>query len=239
MRCAPLSAETPRVRTFRRWCACLLLVVVLLVAVAYVVHGLRGAADIRNAKQRALRDLAVALPASERQAARDRAKVRAAVAASWGRPTYAWQELARDLSSTDAGWIVEYYTQQCRVLTFDLIPVPRASGEGCEALDIPDTRPVPQSTDAHRSAGGAYRGPTRAFSALEQLQSGCPDGILAPSPGTRPLLTGQRPASLGQSPAWIVITLSTDVSSTTLGCSPWDVLFCSAPVDRPVLAGVY
>jgi hypothetical protein len=223
-----------------RWCAFGVVAVVLAAGVVYVVHGLRGAAAVAQAKQDAASELAAALPASTQQAARDRDRIRTGVVAAWGRPAYSWQELVCVLDSRDAGWIVQSYTQECQVRSVDLIPATRAKGAQCEWLPPPSTTPSEGSgTDpAAEPLSGAdiRRGPSTAFDEAHPFRWGCPGGILAPTTsGASRLLSGSRPANLDESPAWVVVTVYTDVSSTDLGCDPWTLLFCTEPVDRPVL----
>jgi hypothetical protein len=230
-------------KTLLRWCAYGVLVVVVAGGVAYVVHGLSGAAAVAQAKQDAAAELAAALPASTHQATRDRDRIRTRVVAAWGRPAYSWQELVCSLDSRDAGWIVQSYTQECQVRSVDLIPVARAKGARCEWLPTPNTTTSGGSgTDpAAEPPPGAdiRRGPSTAFDEAHPFRWECPGGILAPTmSGASRLLSGNRPADLDESPAWVVVTVSTDVSSSDLGCDPWTLLFCTEPVDRPVLGNL-
>jgi len=226
-----------------RVCAYLVLAVVVLVAGAYVVHGLHGVAQVSQAKQQAAADLADALPTAERQAIRDRDAVRKVTATNWGRPAYAWQELTCGLNTVEGGWIVEYYTQECQIHSVDVFPAARtaARGEGgvpgwdCDfsSLDL-------EFSDDPRASRVPWAevesGPSSALAGESPADAGCPDDLLGPSrSGVSRLLSGARPASLAESPAWTVVTVSTEVSTTDLGCSPWGVLFCSAPVEHPVL----
>jgi hypothetical protein len=218
-------------RKVLRWCGYVALALVLLVVGGYVIRGLSGAAGVAHAKKRAAAELAAALPASEEQSVRDRDRVRAAVVATWGRPTYAWQELVCSLDTVDAGWIVQSYTQECRIRSVDLIPATGAAGDRCEWTSVP-TRVEGEPM----SGVTATIGPSSAFDEQHPYRLGCPGGILAPpTGGASRMLSGSRPADLESSPAWIVVTTDTAVSSTDLGCDPWAVVFCSSPVDRPVL----
>jgi hypothetical protein len=217
-------------RTVLRWCAYVALALVLLVVAGYVIRGLNEAADVAAAKKRAAAELAAALPASQERAVRDRDRVRAAVVARWGRPTYAWQELVCSLDTVDAGWIVQSYTQECRIRSVDLIPTTSADGDRCEWTPVPQTKGEPVSGVA------ATIGPSNAFDEDHPYRFGCPGGIVAPpTGGASKLLTGSRPKDLDASRAWIVVTTDTSVSSTDLGCDPWAIPFCSSPADRPVL----
>jgi hypothetical protein len=221
--------------TFLRWLAILVMTVVLLAAGLYVAHGIHATAEVRNAKRDAVADLAAALPGKKQQAVADRTQVRDAYVATWGRPAYAWQELVCHLETVDAGWIVEDYTQGCRIVSVDLIPAGAAAGDRCEHTELPG----PVEAGEQRYAGSVEVGPASAFDEDHPYRFGCPDGVVAPQrSGASRLLDGRRPTSLGSSPAWIVVTVVTAVTETRLGCDPWDLQFCDAPVDRPVLDGV-
>jgi hypothetical protein len=224
-------------RALLRWLAIILTVVVVLLAVTYVGHGLRGAAEVATAKKAAVAELAAALPDSKVQSIRDRDQVRQGYVDSWGRPAYAWQELVCDLDTVDAGWIVEYYTQECRIRSVDLIPTTTPGRDGrCVSTPLPAAAPGAAPEPAVRYGGSATIGPAGAFDDQHPYRLGCPGGIVEPTPFvTTRLLTGSRPRSLDASPGWIVVDVITDVSTTALGCDPWAVLFCTEPVDQPVV----
>jgi len=222
--------------TFLRWLAIVFLALVLLAAVGYVAHGIHGSAEVRKAKRDAVADLVAALPGKKQQAVADRAQVRDAYNATWGRPAYAWQELVCDLTTVDAGWIVQHYTQECRIRSVDLIPTAQATGERCDWSRLPSAGPAAVPADAPRYGAAVRIGPADAFDEGHPYRFGCPGGILQPQRyRASRLLDGSRPASLDASPAWIVVTVDTAVTSSALGCDPWDVVFCTAPVDHPVM----
>lgn len=221
--------------------ASILLGVVLVAVAAHVDHGLYAAANVAAAQRQAVRDLTAALPASTGRAARDRDRVRTALEAPWGRPAHSWQELVCDLQSRDVGWIPQTYEQTCRIRSVDLIPTRHTTGAGCERL--------PTLDDARRGVGAgspdplwaveAALGPAAVVGGADPQAAGCPDGITAPARyRTSRLLTGTRPATLRGSPAWVVVEVDTDVSRTDLGCDPWALLFCTPPVDAPVLGAL-
>lgn len=226
-------------RTFLRWCAITLVTIVLLAVGGYVFHGLEGASDVARAKRAAAAELAAALPASRAHAARDRDRVVAVAATEWGRPAYTWQELECDLDTVDAGWIVQYYVQECRIQSVDLIPVATAPGARCAWTPVP---PLPVTTSgpgAGPPAAAIHAGPASAFDDEHPYRFGCPGGIVGPPKyATSRLLSGHKPTSLDGSAAWVVVSVETDVSRTELGCDPWAVVFCSEPVDGPVLGDV-
>src|SRR4051812_41119058 len=222
-------------KTFLRWCAALVLGLVVLVATLYLAHGLHGVAELSVAKQQAADDLAAALPDSRQQAVRDRDRVRAAVGARWGRPAYSWQELVCELESRDAGFIVQSYGQYCRLETVDLIPLARTRGDGCLTTSLPGALPETDPGEGPTSWVDAARGPSSTFGE-DLLRSGCPNGIVeSRGLGVSRMLAGSRPDSLDGSPAWIAVTVRTEVSNTDLGCDPWALPFCSGPVEEPVL----
>ena len=226
-----------------RWLAIVFLAVVLMLAAGYVAHGIHGSADVTKAKRRAVADLAEALPGKKRQALADRDGVRTAYVDAWGRPAYAWQELACELDTVEAGWIVEDYTQECRIVSVDLVPTATPPSDRCQDLPLPAPLPAagtsPGAGAEVRSGGDINIGPASAFDDDHPYRFGCPGGILQPQRYlTSRMLNGSRPARLDASPAWIVVTVTTTVTSSHLGCSPWDPLFCDAPVDHPVMGEV-
>lgn len=215
---------------FLRVCGAVILTVVLLCSGAYVARGLHGAAEVADARERAATAVVEALPAAQERAIAERDRVRPALAARWGSPAYSWQELICDLDTRDAGWIVQSYEQYCRISTVDLVPVPAASGSECEDLWV---------RSGPLSGVKLVRGPATALGQEEPYLAMCPDGVLAPQrSGTTRLLSGARPTDLEESAGWLVVRMSTEVSRTDLGCDPWALLFCNAPVDDPVLGEV-
>jgi hypothetical protein len=228
------------VKSLLRWFAIGLAVLVVLLAAAYVGHGLHGAVQVENAKKAAVAQLAAALPDSKAQSIRDRDQARDRYVVSWGRPAYAWQELVCELDTVDSGWIVQEYTQQCRIRSVDLIPTATSGRDGrCVSTQFPAATPGAAPESAWQYGALATVGPSGAFDDQHPYRHGCPGGIVEPSPyATTVLLTGRRPASLDASPGWIVVDLTTHVSTTTLGCSPWALLFCSEPVDHPVVGDI-
>ena len=214
---------------FLRCCAVVVLVVLLAAGTAYLVHGLHGAHEVAAAKQRAATDLAAALPAGERRAADDRRRARPGIH-RLGRPSYSWQELRCDLATEDAGWTVETYVQECRISSVALVPTAEATPGRCEYLGLAGDAAGSSSPPAQ-----VFRGTASALAADDPLTY-CPDGVVAPPRiGVGRLLSGHRPADLGASPGWFVVVVDTDVSRSELGCDPWAIVFCTAPVDRVVL----
>ena len=201
-----------------------------LLGILYVGQGLVGMAHVAAAKKQAAADLTAALPAGERRATAGRERVRTSLSGV-GAPAYSWQELVCELDTNDVGWIVDEYVQQCDIRSVDLVPVTRAAPGGCESLYFPRT------LDAARSGTvGVRRGSSTVLASARPWAQMCPDGLTGPPLiGTSRMLDGQRPTSLSSSPAWIVVETTTPVSRTVLGCDPWTVVFCTEPVDAPVV----
>jgi hypothetical protein len=213
------------VKRFLRWCAYLVLSFLILVAALYLGHGLNGRAEVRAAQRQAAADVAEALPAGERQATGDRDRARRLV--HLGTPTYAWQEVVCQLNTREGGWIVQDYVQECEVRSVDLYAVTGPDAGSCEYQPPPLDEAV--STSGTPLIVSIDRGPASGFESDEPWASSCPDWVLTPARAE------SRPADLSASPAWVVVSTHTPVSSTSLGCSPWGLLFCHAPVDHPVL----
>ena len=213
-----------------RGCAFVILTIVLLVAGSYVARGVVGAAKVSQARHRAAANLVESLPSAQRQATRDRERMREALGPRWGRASYSWQELVCELDHEDSGWIVENYTQECRIRSVELMAFAKVSRPDCERPPVLG----PSGEQAYQPE--VFLGPTHAFHDEHPFRSGCPDGIVKePKYGASRLLEGHRPTSLDESPAWVVGIVYTDVSRTSLGCDPWAVPFCTAPVDEPIL----
>lgn len=219
-------------KRFLRWCAYLVLAFVLLVAAVYLTHGLSAQSEVNAAKRQASAELAAALPEGEVQATRDRDRARAL--GRLGTPAYAWQELVCELDTSESGWIVEDYVQECQVRSVDLYPASGPTSGDCQYQPLPAGGDLTDlSTPVVVSA---VRGPSTAFESDRPWAASCPDWVLSPAAvASSRLLHGRRPPDLSSSPAWLVVSIDTELSSTSLGCSPWGLLFCSAPVDHPVL----
>lgn len=196
---------------------------VALVATVYVVHGLSGMRQVAVAKEHAVAELDEALATARPDAVAEHHRA----AATLGPPTYDWQEVVCELSTNDAGWIVNDYVQECSLRVVTLLES-RDASTGCKRLAVPESSG--QSTIV-----AIWRAPASALES-EEYESGCPSGLL--TPGFRSasrLLDGTRPRDLDESPSWIVVESRTSLTDSVLGCSPWGVVFCSAPVDEPVL----
>ena len=219
-------------KRFLRWCAYLALSFVVLVVALYLAHGLSGRAEVRAAQQQASADLTAALPVAEPQATEERHRARGLT--RLGIPTYAWQEVVCQLNTREGGWIVQDYVQECEIRSVDLYPTTGPDSGSCEY----QPPPLGEATSAAATPliVSIDRGPASGFESEEPWARSCPDWVLTPAQAeSSRLLTGRRPAELSASPAWVVVSTHTPVSSTSLGCSPWGLLFCSAPVDDPVL----
>ena len=209
----------------------LLLGLLALTVVAYVARGVVGTFPIARAKAEARADAEKGLPRAVEQSRRDRLAVRSALD-DLGAPSYSFSELSCDLGTNDSGWIVDEYTQECAVRSVDLYAVDHGPRR-CES--VPLDADVTADVEAPGFAA-VERGRTTSLVMAEPYYRMCPDGIVRPSAfGASRLLDGTRPRTLQSSPAWVVAVTSTPVSDSVLGCSPWGIIFCTKPVDRPVL----
>ena len=219
--------DTRRMRLALRVLGIGFLGLLALLLAGYVVRGVAGTITVNRAVAAARSDVAEGLPQAVDRAERDRVAVRSALE-RLGAPTYSFSELWCDLGSNDAGWIVQEYTQECVVRSVDLYAVP--DGPRRCAWTHVDASVAPSSSVL------VQRGSTPSLSMPKPYYRMCPDGLTRPSPfGSSRLLSGARPTDLSSSPAWVVAESTTPVSDSVLGCSPWAVIFCGEPVDRPVL----
>lgn len=127
-----------------------------------------------------------------------------------------WSQVVCEMASNDSGWMVNDYTQRCSRRVVDIYPA--SVQQRAERLDDPD----------------------HALRVVE-----CSDASCLPKPvtstgatgfgsqvGTEPVSTGQ--ADVGEG-SHTVVTVHGPTSYSVLGCSPWGIVFCSEPVDQPVL----
>ena len=224
---ASLRPDTRRMRLALRVLGIGLLGLLALLTTGYVVRGVVGTVAVSRAEAAARSDVAEGLPRAVDRAGRDRLAVRSALG-HLGQPTYSFSELSCDLGSNDAGWIVEEYTQECVVRSIDLYAVPSGPRRCASVLVDPPVSPA--------TIVVVQRGSASSLSSAKPYYRMCPDGLTRPSQfGSSRILSGSRPPDLSSSPAWVVAETSTPVSDSVLGCSPWAVIFCGEPVDRPVL----
>jgi len=217
-------------RRFLRVIAIAVAVGVALLTILYLTQGLVGRGRVEEAKEQATADLAAALPSAQLQATAERDRVRASLS-QLGAPTHSWQELVCELDTNDRGWIVDEYVQQCNIRIVDLVPTTGVATSDCEHLYFPD------AISAANVVVGVWRGRSTVLAAQRPWLQGCPDGLTGPPLiGASRLLQGRRPENLSSSSEWIVIETLTPVSRTVLGCDPWAILFCSSPVDSPVMS---
>ena len=201
--------------------------IVTLVVAAYVAIGLSGMAQVSDAKKQAVAELDSALAKTEASAAAEHDRLLAAEAPD---PAYSWREVVCELTTNDAGWMVDDYVQECSLRSVRLTPAHDVAG----TCDLLDTRFVEGSPS---TSVVAWRGPGPELEADSHVP-GCPSGLTAPGPGdVSRILEGTRPSNLSSSASWVMVEARTPLSETILGCDPWAVIFCSSPVDAPVLEG--
>jgi hypothetical protein len=240
-----------------RWCAYVVLAVLLAVVGVYLVVGLHGRAELEDAKDHAVSDVRDALPEGRRQATRARGVVLST--SKWTAPAYTWRELVCALNHTEGGLMIQDYYQECRIRSVDMFathgatPPAPASGT-CAPTTIPgldeleqgasqEPTAAPLPFDPHNAQAWAatsavlVEAAARASgSSAVQVTASCPDGILTPpAAGRSRLLDGARPQHLDAGVSWTVLVIETPLTHSRLGCNPWALVFCSAPVDAPVV----
>ena len=217
-------------RTVRRWSFVAAAGLVVALAVAYVARGVVLQQQVSRAVDQAARDVRDGLPAAERAAQGDLAVV--VEAAGGAAPAFVWRELVCDVDNQDAGlFLVDHYVQRCVIHSVALIET-EAVTRGAGYCDGPYADP----TTPTMAAGGSQITAVRAARATDCADVTLPMAWQVESRIVRPLEgSAPRPARLASSPAWLVAVADTSVSSTELGCSPWKLPFCWAPVDSPSL----
>lgn len=210
-------------RSLTRTFAVLLALVLGIPVAVYVGFGVVRTVEQRHLDDAARGDLEASLPGAERDTRLIRARALAATARR-GSPSYSWTEVICSFETDDAGWIVQDYRQQCQVHSVDLVPLTTSPGERCSS-----------GPESYQPGYTTMTAPPSGLSSSDYAD-GCPV-LLRASPGRSVLLAGRRPsvAALGSAPGWLVVEVRVEASSTLLGCSPWDVLFCSNPLDHPAM----
>ena len=196
-------------RAVARWVGRIFLGVVALVVGLYVVQGVVGTWEVRQAKAEARE--------SVRTIEGDTTATDAAVDVTreaLGEPVRSWSQVVCTIESHDAGWIVQDYVQRCSREVVDIHRGDlerRAEGVGEPDQDIrvevcADRECVPEP--------------------VAQVEESRVRGAgTAPDWGAR--------AELGEG-SHTVVTVTGPATEVVLGCSPWGVVFCTVPVDGPV-----
>ncbi|WP_068260363.1 hypothetical protein [Janibacter limosus] len=197
-------------KTFVRWTFRIIVGFFALMLLIYVVSGLVGMAQVHGAKGDALE--------SVRMLERDTGTTDQIVQdnrATLGEPERSWSQVVCEIGSNDGGWMVNDYTQLCSRQVVDVYPASVLSqAEGLADL-------------------------SEGVRVSECTQVRCTEPVT-----TQPSVSYR--TSVGTEPVWdvnedvdggshTVVTVHGPRSTTVLGCSPWGVVLCSAPVDQPLM----
>lgn len=197
-------------KTFLLWTVRVIAGLLAFVVLVYVGHGLWGMGQVQEAKGEAREDV--------RMLQRDTGTTDQIVKdnrAALGEPQRSWSQVVCEVGSNDSGWIVNDYTQRCSRLVVDVY----ASSVQQRAEDLGD-----------RSQGVQVQECTTT-TCLQPVTESSNKGF-GSRVGTEPKWTKQDDVSEG---SHTVVTVKGPESNSVLGCSPWGIVFCSAPVDHPVM----
>lgn len=201
-------------KTFVRWTLRIIVGFFGLLLLVYVVNGLVGMAQLHGAKG----DARETVRMLERDTAGTTDQTVQGNRATLGEPERSWSQVVCEIGSNDSGWMVDDYTQLCSRQVVDVYPASELS----QAEGLADV--------------------TEDVRASECTQVQCTEPVTTqPSDSYR--------TSVGTEPVWdvqedvdgdshTVVTVRGPRSTTVLGCNPWGIVFCSAPVDQPVMPQV-
>ncbi len=203
--------RTP-MRTALRWLGRALAGFLALVVLGYLARGLWGTWQVHEAKGDARSTVA--------QLQRDSGDVEKRaeeVTDALGEPLHSWSQVTCTMRSHDSGWIVDEYYQSCARETVAVYPA--ADLHRAEPLADPDQR-----VDVEDWSDMAWA--PRPLPATSTTSGFGSTAATPPQWSSRGDLDDE---------AYTVVTVSGPEAETTLGCSPWGILFCTEPVDHPVI----
>lgn len=206
----PVALYLGRTRTFMRWTGIVALGLVAVIVAVYVAKGVIGTVQVGGAKDDARESVG--------QLARDTGDVNRQVATNretLGTPLQSWSQVVCELTSNDAGWIVQSWEQGCSLEQVDVY----SAGDFDRAESLRDVDPRVDVTDWSDEPA---RPPLPAQDVRRLwLHLGEPADVgRAGGPrqrGSHPR-HGER-ARRRDGPR----------------LQPWGVVFCEEPVDRPVM----
>ncbi|PRY57497.1 hypothetical protein BCF74_1158 [Knoellia remsis] len=205
-----------------RWLGRLVVGAVALVLFAYLAMG--AWKSVQNSRDADAAREWVARMAEDPAAAVER---RDAVRPGLGEPVASWTQVVCELTSQDAGWMVQNWVQRCETTAVDAY------------------RAAPGL--AERASATAERlDPTRESAVVLEVQecSGDACADLGPAPRTpssrwafgATASTEPRPAGAALPDGdLVVVTATADREVMPLGCHPWKPIFCDEPRDSPAL----
>lgn len=200
-------------RTVLRWIGLSLVGLVALVVILYGLRGLWGTWKVSQAKDDARSTVA--------HQQRDSSQVDLQVEKNretLGKPLASWSQVVCELNTHDSGWMVDEYYQRCTLQAVDVYP----------ADEMERARPLTDRDD--RIEVAKWSDKTKAPAPLPAESDTAGFGSRA---ATSPQWSGKGDLEDGET--YTVVTVSGPDSEPVLGCSPWGILFCTEPVDHPVV----
>lgn len=196
-----------------RWIGLSLVGLVALVVLVYGLRGLWGTWKVSQAKDEARSTVA--------QQERDSGDVdlqAKKTRETLGKPLASWSQVVCELNTHDSGWMVNEYYQRCSLQAVDVYP----------ADEMERARPLTDRDD--RIEVAKWSDKTKAPAPLPAESDTAGFGSRA---ATAPRWAVEGDLDRGEE--YTMVTVSGPESDPVLGCSPWGVLFCSEPVDHPVV----
>jgi hypothetical protein len=196
---------------------------------AYLLH---GECEVHQARERASESVAVGLPRAEQLGDQQRAAARARLRV--GEPAASWQELVCAMQTVDTGWLIASWEQVCVVRSVDLYAAPATGSPACQSWDstgaadpdwgISPTDAFPVSSAELAGDGWTYR------CGLDILSISSYDDVVVP-------VAGRMATGLPPDREWLVVRITTPLTSDDIGCAPVSVL-CGQPGGPTVPAGL-
>lgn len=208
--------------------------VVLAIAVAglllvYVGHGLLEARKVSAAQDKARQSVEAARPVLDDVVARLDA---AGAAAALGPVVERRSGIRCSIDGVGAGWVTQYYEQNCVAeasLTVasagSAADVAEAMGGNVDAGGGCGSYILPEGADTAARAGIVVRWMDSAETAAR----------CGPDDSSRAIAFGHHESAAAAEGAVVRFESREWLEPTELGCRPWSVIFCSAPVDEPAL----
>lgn len=195
------------------WISAIVCVVLMLCAGGYVLVGAVG--ERRLSKPKAEARASVAVAAEEP----DRIKRQVAVnRATLGQPMQSWSQVVCEIDVQRSGMFPDSHSQRCTFRQLDVYPITDKD----RAVEVMHAHP-------HRGVGVSWTTSAddwpRPASAEKDDHWGTPRGT-PPQWDVRGDLTGE---------TYTMVGVFGDPVVTELGCSPWGIVVCRAPVDGPVM----
>lgn len=199
----------------------------------------------KGARERLTTQLATVVPQAREHQRR--------VAEALGTPEHTLLVQRCEITTSDSGWMVQDYRQECVLEAIDAYAAPslgqaRRLVSGAPPDVVGD--PVEEDAAEDRATGGCTtlrargdeggrRKPGETYLASFFLRPD-PSGAafcgarFQPSPYQPEQVLGGQHVALDTSRPWLLVSRATQLGDDSIGCSRWSILFCSQPSGLPV-----